>query len=114
MARCCASKRPTAITRPSPHSHDLALEHDRAHTNIAFWALKYTCSRPHRHRRTHQIRVHLSQPATPSPATLYGAPTRRPWLHAFQVTFTQPTSGATITLEAPLPADLEAWKNGLL
>ena len=68
--------------------------------------------------RTHQIRVHLSPLGHPIAGdTLYGAPAHaagRPWLHAFQVTFTQPTSGATITLEAPLPPDLEAWKNGLL
>jgi len=68
--------------------------------------------------RTHQIRVHLSQLGHPIAGdTLYGAPVHpegRPWLHAFQVTFTQPSSGTTITLEAPLPAGLEAWKSGLL
>jgi 23S rRNA pseudouridine1911/1915/1917 synthase len=68
--------------------------------------------------RTHQIRVHLSQLGHPIAGdTLYGAPAHpegRPWLHAFQVTFTQPTSGTTITLEAPLPPGLEAWKSGLL
>ncbi len=68
--------------------------------------------------RTHQIRVHLSQLGHPIAGdTLYGGaahPAGRPWLHAFQVTFAQPASGTTITLEAPVPPELEAWKNALL
>lgn len=68
--------------------------------------------------RTHQIRVHLSHMGHPVAGdTLYGAaahPGGRPWLHASEVTFALPSSGATLTLSAPLPPDLEAWKRSLL
>jgi 23S rRNA pseudouridine1911/1915/1917 synthase len=68
--------------------------------------------------RTHQIRVHLSQLGHPIAGdTLYGAasaPEDRPWLHAWRITFTSPSSAQEITLEAPLPPDLVAWKQRLL
>jgi 23S rRNA pseudouridine1911/1915/1917 synthase len=73
--------------------------------------------------RTHQIRVHLAGLGHPVAGDrLYGAPASvegRPpldrfFLHAQRVRFMQPSTGETATVEAPLPAELEAWMNGLL
>jgi len=68
--------------------------------------------------RTHQIRVHLASIGHPVAGdTLYGAATHaagRPWLHAFRLKFALPSSGEQITIEAPVPEELEAWKTGLL
>jgi len=72
--------------------------------------------------RTHQIRVHLSSLGHPVAGdTLYGAPARTPgqpplgryFLHARSIRFHQPTNGKEITIEAPLPPELEAWMAGL-
>lgn len=62
--------------------------------------------------RTHQIRVHLSSighPVVGDP--LYGGeresfPVPRLWLHAAELTFVHPRTGATVTYRAPLPSDL--------
>jgi 23S rRNA pseudouridine1911/1915/1917 synthase len=73
--------------------------------------------------RTHQIRVHLA--AIGHPVTgdrLYGAPAKvagqpplgRFFLHAQRVRFRRPSTGEAVTIEAPLPAELEAWLAGLL
>ncbi len=63
--------------------------------------------------RTHQIRVHLSTIGHPVAGDrLYGAapgPIDRFFLHASKLTFRQPTSGAPVTIEAPLPPELEEW-----
>jgi 23S rRNA pseudouridine1911/1915/1917 synthase len=68
--------------------------------------------------RTHQIRVHLSGMGHPIVGdTLYGAPARiegmpalgRFFLHAHHIRFRQPTTGAEISVESPLPPELEAW-----
>jgi len=68
--------------------------------------------------RTHQIRVHLSFAGFPIAGDpLYGgtaAPEDRPWLHAARITFLSPSSGREITIEAPVPAELEGWKQRLL
>ena len=63
--------------------------------------------------RTHQIRVHFSWYGYPLVGdTTYGrrdplsAP--RQFLHARDLTFTHPTTGARVTFSAPLPADLRA------
>lgn len=68
--------------------------------------------------RTHQIRVHLASIGHPIAGdTLYGgasAPEGRPWLHAWRISFTSPSTGVPIALEAPLPPELEAWKARLL
>jgi 23S rRNA pseudouridine1911/1915/1917 synthase len=69
--------------------------------------------------RTHQIRVHMASLRHPIAGdTLYGAaaqPTlNRPWLHSRRLSFDQPTTGERITVEAPLAAELETWKNRLL
>jgi 23S rRNA pseudouridine1911/1915/1917 synthase len=63
--------------------------------------------------RTHQIRVHLASIRHPVAGdTLYGAPAQprfgRYFLHAHRIRFHLP-SGPAITLESPLPHELEAW-----
>jgi len=65
--------------------------------------------------RTHQIRVHLQaigHPVVGDP--VYGSghahpdlPLHRQFLHAYQLSFTHPTTGNLLELEAPLPADLD-------
>ncbi|MBI4904709.1 MAG: RluA family pseudouridine synthase [Acidobacteria bacterium] len=65
--------------------------------------------------RTHQIRVHLASIGHPVAGdTLYGAPAQQPptgrfFLHAQRITFVSPATGKTITVEAPLPPELQAW-----
>ena len=72
--------------------------------------------------RTHQIRVHFSALRHPVVGdTLYGAvaqlrvgkttlpPLRRNFLHAAQLGFTQPRTGAWIDLRAPLPQELRMF-----
>ena len=59
--------------------------------------------------RTHQIRVHMASIGRPLLGdTLYGA--KKPWpgltgqcLHAARLTFTHPSTGERMTVEAPLP-----------
>jgi 23S rRNA pseudouridine1911/1915/1917 synthase len=66
--------------------------------------------------RTHQIRVHLraiGHPVVGDPVYGSGNPQdknllNRQFLHAYQLTFTHPTTGKVIELEAPLPLDLES------
>lgn len=72
--------------------------------------------------RTHQIRVHFSSVGHPVVGdTLYGAPRtlhlggesratlERHFLHAIRVRFRQPSTGAILTCEAPLPEELAAF-----
>ena len=62
--------------------------------------------------RTHQIRVHMASIGHAVYGDkLYGAPAApegfpRFFLHAWRIGFDQPTSGARIEIEAPLPVDL--------
>jgi 23S rRNA pseudouridine1911/1915/1917 synthase len=70
--------------------------------------------------RTHQIRVHLSEPGFPLVGdALYGGvhkrlPTHlaavakltRPFLHAARLSFAHPSDGRPMTFEAPLPTEL--------
>ncbi len=77
--------------------------------------------------RTHQIRVHLSEAGHPvvgdetyngvkhHPPTHLKIVSRleRPFLHAWQLTVTHPTTGARMTFEAPLPGDLTALLSSL-
>lgn len=66
--------------------------------------------------RTHQIRVHFNALRHPLVGDLaYGADPvlasrlelKRPWLHAIELSFNQPSSDERITLNAPLPDDLK-------
>jgi 23S rRNA pseudouridine1911/1915/1917 synthase len=63
--------------------------------------------------RTHQIRVHLASIGHPVAGdTLYGAAAAsygRFFLHAWRIRFAQPSTGAGVTVEAPLPEELERW-----
>ncbi|HVB72702.1 MAG TPA: RluA family pseudouridine synthase [Ktedonobacteraceae bacterium] len=69
--------------------------------------------------RTHQIRLHLKaighpivgDPVYGSGSIFKRAPLKRQFLHAHQLRFTHPTTGESIELEAPLPADLQAVLN---
>jgi 23S rRNA pseudouridine1911/1915/1917 synthase len=57
--------------------------------------------------RTHQIRTHL--------ASVEGQPSLgRFFLHSHRIRFEQPATHKTITLESPLPPELEGWLAGLL
>jgi 23S rRNA pseudouridine1911/1915/1917 synthase len=64
--------------------------------------------------RTHQIRVHLSAIGHPivGDGTYGGARDAihldRPFLHAAQLAFDQPSTGERLEFEDPLPADLAA------
>jgi 23S rRNA pseudouridine1911/1915/1917 synthase len=63
--------------------------------------------------RRHQIRVHLAARGWPIVGdSLYGRPAPplfpRQALHAWRVAFTHPITRARLTIEAPVPADLEA------
>ena len=66
--------------------------------------------------RTHQIRVHLKaighpivgDPVYGSGSKIRGSTLKRQFLHANQLKFTHPTTGAVVNLEAPPPQDLQA------
>jgi 23S rRNA pseudouridine1911/1915/1917 synthase len=64
--------------------------------------------------RTHQIRVHLAAIGHPVVGDgtyggiRHGIVTPRPFLHAAQLSFTHPESGASLSFASPLPADLAA------
>jgi len=66
--------------------------------------------------RTHQIRVHLKAIGHPIVGDPVYGPGRkgqgltlkRPFLHAYQLQFTHPTTKIILELEAPLPSDLQA------
>jgi 23S rRNA pseudouridine1911/1915/1917 synthase len=73
--------------------------------------------------RTHQIRVHLASIGHPVVGDrLYGAPAKigseptlsRYFLHSHRIRFEQPSTGEAITVESPLPAELEEWLKYIL
>lgn len=69
--------------------------------------------------RTHQIRVHFASIGHPVTGDrLYGAPPdtehHRYFLHAHRIEFAHPATGEPVSIVAPLPDDLEAWKKALL
>jgi 23S rRNA pseudouridine1911/1915/1917 synthase len=59
--------------------------------------------------RTHQIRAHLASLGHPVAGDrVYGAkPAERVFLHAWRIGFTSPDSGQRVTVEAPLPEELQ-------
>lgn len=61
--------------------------------------------------RTHQIRVHFSYISHPILGdTLYGSPSKlinRQALHSYKLTFIHPVTKKVVSLEAPLPNDIE-------
>lgn len=72
--------------------------------------------------RTHQIRTHLASighPVVGDP--VYGAPRRvegmppldRYFLHAHRIAFRHPATGELVTVESPLPAELQTWLEAL-
>ena len=67
--------------------------------------------------RTHQIRVHLASIGHPVAGDrLYGAPAApygRFFLHASRIRFLSPSTGQPVTVESPLPGELERWLGSL-
>lgn len=67
--------------------------------------------------RTHQIRVHLASLGHPVAGDkLYGAPAGtlgRYFLHAQRITFAGPSSNERITVQAPLPPELQQYLDNL-
>jgi 23S rRNA pseudouridine1911/1915/1917 synthase len=61
--------------------------------------------------RTHQIRAHLASIRHPLAGDkLYGAhEAERIFLHAWRIRFDSPATGERITVEAPLPRELQQW-----
>jgi 23S rRNA pseudouridine1911/1915/1917 synthase len=64
--------------------------------------------------RTHQIRVHMNYVGYPIVGDeLYGRQakrlTPRPLLHALRLSFNHPVHGTRLTVEAPVPADMEGF-----
>jgi 23S rRNA pseudouridine1911/1915/1917 synthase len=61
--------------------------------------------------RTHQIRVHLASIGHPVAGDhLYGAArAERMFLHAWRISFDSPATGGRVTVESPLPPELESW-----
>src|SRR3984957_6693005 len=61
--------------------------------------------------RTHQIRAHLASIRHPVAGDkLYGAQAAdRVFLHAWRIRFDSPATGTRITVEAPLPGELQRW-----
>lgn len=64
--------------------------------------------------RTHQIRVHMSHAGHPIVGDdLYGRHAKRladrPLLHAYRISFDHPFKGDRISVEAPVPDDMEAF-----
>jgi 23S rRNA pseudouridine1911/1915/1917 synthase len=61
--------------------------------------------------RTHQIRAHLASIRHPVAGDkLYGAAVaERIFLHAWRIRFDSPATGERVTVEAPLPEQLQEW-----
>jgi len=66
--------------------------------------------------RTHQIRAHLAGIRHPVAGDkLYGAQVAdRIFLHAWRIRFDSPATGERVTVEAPLPEELERWLGAII
>ena len=68
--------------------------------------------------RTHQIRVHLKSISTPIVGDIvYGRAQEKDiplCLHAHEISFTHPISQKIITITAPIPEHIKAWKKKLM
>jgi 23S rRNA pseudouridine1911/1915/1917 synthase len=70
--------------------------------------------------RTHQIRVHLAFIGCPVVGDkVYGyrkqhLPLKRLFLHAYQISFDHPRTGERLTIQAPLPPELQAILDNLV
>jgi 23S rRNA pseudouridine1911/1915/1917 synthase len=66
--------------------------------------------------RTHQIRAHLKSIGHPVAGdTLYGARAAdRIFLHAWRIRFDSPATGERVSVEAPLPKELEEWLGAII
>lgn len=66
--------------------------------------------------RTHQIRAHLASIRHPVAGDkLYGARgAERTFLHAWRIRFDSPATGERVTVEAPLPKELEHWLGAII
>jgi len=66
--------------------------------------------------RTHQIRAHLASLRHPVAGDkLYGAQAaERIFLHAWRIRFDSPATGERVTVEAPLPEELERWLGAII
>jgi 23S rRNA pseudouridine1911/1915/1917 synthase len=66
--------------------------------------------------RTHQIRAHLASIRHPVAGdALYGARhADRIFLHAWRISFDSPATGHRVTVEAPLPKDLDEWLRAII
>lgn len=100
----------TAVSSREARTHFRVLERFARHTLIL---LELETG------RTHQIRVHLKAIGHPivgdavygSANTIRGLSLKRQFLHAYQLKFTHPITGASIDVEVPLPDDLQAVLN---
>lgn len=66
--------------------------------------------------RTHQIRAHFASIRHPVAGDkLYGAQAAgRIFLHAWRIRFDSPATGERVTVEAPLPKELETWLGAII
>ena len=66
--------------------------------------------------RTHQIRAHFASIRHPVAGDkLYGArEAERIFLHAWRIRFESPATGERVTVEAPLPKDLQTWLGAII
>jgi 23S rRNA pseudouridine1911/1915/1917 synthase len=66
--------------------------------------------------RTHQIRAHLASIRHPVAGDkLYGAQAAdRIFLHAWRIRFDSPATGERVTVEAPLPEELDRWLGAII
>jgi 23S rRNA pseudouridine1911/1915/1917 synthase len=107
------------ITRHPVHRTRMTASMEHGRSAITYWNV---LERFPRHTylhvrigtgRTHQIRVHMASIGhAVAGDTLYGAaatPRGRFFLHAWRISFRQPSSGEAVTVEAPLALELRQW-----